>query len=324
MWRGPNWKSSIPDRGDDLKEANKIVDDKKFEPRPSEALEISAPSLQKNPVEHASNLSHDASISSCSSAGTLDKVEVPYPNENSRQSISEVTELTSLTEVYEIETANVATDSWAEPDPLSPSSSMTLSHYNNSSEGSPRPMSDNHGAEDIMDSQTCCGGLSASISGSDATVGGGDNYFNGMVDPHSDKLQDALGEADVSQLPRSAAPCMKEILLLFEQAVEKGSALVLDKDSLDADNIYQKTVAFAKSASPGPVFEKHRKSVAAVQKGHKKEGSTLETKETTTVSTKGVKAKSTKISRKANFDDQLLNVVPQGTLGVDELAKLLL
>ncbi|ESW32299.1 hypothetical protein PHAVU_002G310400 [Phaseolus vulgaris] len=323
MWRGPNWKSSIPDLGDDLKEANKIVDDKHFETRSSEALEISAPGLQKNPVEHASNFSHDASISSCSSAATLDKVEVPYPNENSRQSVSEVTELTSLTKVYEVETANVATDSCAQPDPCtSPSPSMTF--YNNSSEDSSRAMSDNHGAEDIMDSQTCCGGLSASISGSDANVGGGDNYINGMVDPHSDELLDALGEADVSQLPRSAAPCMKEILLLFEQAVEKGSALVLDKDSLDADNIYQKTVAFAKSASPGPIFGKHRKSPDAVQKSHKKEGSTLETKETTTVSTKREKAKSTKISRKANFDDQLLNVVPQGTLGVDELAKLLL
>lgn len=325
IWRGPNWKSSIPDLGDDLKEANKNVDNKNFEPRPSEALEISAPSLQENPVEHESNLSHDATISSCSSDVTLDKVEVPYSNENSRQSISEVTELASLTKVYEVETANVATDSYAEPDPCtSPSSSLTLSHYNSSSEGSTRAMSDNHRAENIMDSQTICGDLSASISGSDTTVGGVDNHMNGMVDLHSDELLDALGEVDVSQLPRSAAPCMKEILLLFEQAVEKGSALVLDKDSLDADNIYQKTVAFAKSASPGPVFGKQRKAVAVVQKSPKKEGSTLETKETTTVSTKREKAKSTKISRKTNFDGQLLNAVPQGTLGVDELAKLLL
>ncbi|BAT72854.1 hypothetical protein LR48_Vigan11g085600 [Vigna angularis] len=325
IWRGPNWKSSIPDLGDDLKEANKIVDNKNFEPRPSEALEISAQGLQKNTVEHESNLSHDATISSSSSDVTLGKVEVPYPIENSRQSISEVTELASLTKVYEVETANVATDSYAEPDPCtSPCPSVTLSHYNNSSEGSTRAMSDNHGAENIMDSQTICVGLSASISGSDTTVGGGDNYTNGMVDPHCDKLLDTLGEVDVSQLPRSAAPYMKEILLLFEQAVEQGSALVLDNDSLDADNIYQKAVAFAKSAPPGPVFGKQRKAVAVVEKSHKNEGSTLETKETTTVSTKREKARSTKISRKANFDGQLLNDVPQGTLGVDELAKLLL
>ncbi|CAJ1937016.1 unnamed protein product [Sphenostylis stenocarpa] len=323
MWRGPNWKSSIPDLGDDLKEGNKIVDDKNVEPRPSEAVDFSAPGLQNNPVELARNLSHDTSISPSSSDVTLDKVEVPYPNENSPQSISGVTEVASLTKTYEVETSNIATDSCAEPDPsTSPSPSMILSHYNSSSECSMRAMSENHLTEDIMESKTCCDALSASISGSDATVGGGDNYIDGMVDPHSDKLLDALGEADVSQSPRSAAPCMKEILLLFEQAVEKGSALVLDKDSLDADNIYQKTVAFAKSASPGPVFGKHRKAVA--QKSYKKEGSTVEiNKETITVSMERKKAKSTKIPREANFDDQLLNVVPQGTLGVDELAKLL-
>nr|KYP61648.1 hypothetical protein KK1_016154 [Cajanus cajan] len=126
---------------------------------------------------------------------------------------------------------------------------------------------------------------------------------------------------DVNQPPRSAAPCMKKILLLLEQAVENGGALVLDKDSLDADNIYQNTVAFAKSAPPGPIFRKHKKVVA--QKSDKQHGSTLETKETTTVYMKQKREKSTKIHRKTNFDDQLLNVVPQGTLGVDELAKLL-
>ena len=64
MWRGPNWKSSIPDLGDDHKESNK-----NYEPLPLKALEFSALGLQMNPVEHESNLLHDTSISSISSEG---------------------------------------------------------------------------------------------------------------------------------------------------------------------------------------------------------------------------------------------------------------
>ncbi|KAG5024461.1 hypothetical protein AAZX31_08G035100 [Glycine max] len=323
MWRGPNWKSFIPDRGDDRKESKQIeVDHKNYKPLPSEALEFSAPSLQMNPLEHESNLLHDTSISSISSDVTLDKVEVSYPNENSHQSMSGVTEVPSLTKIYDVETTNDSTDSYAEPEPrTSLIPSMTIPHYDSHAEFSSKAMSESHGTEHIMDSKSCSDGLSASISGSHATLGGSDNSTNGMVDSHSNKLLDALGEEDVSQAPRSAAPSMKAIWLLLEQAVEKGSALVLDKDSLDADNIYQNTVAFAKSAPPGPAFRKNTKAVS--QKNPKQEGSTLETKETTIDSMKRKKENSTKIPRKANFDDQLLNVVPQGTLGVDELAKLL-
>ncbi|KAK7398978.1 hypothetical protein VNO78_10152 [Psophocarpus tetragonolobus] len=323
MWRGQNWKSSIADLGDDFKETNKIdVGDKKYETLPSEVLELSASGMQKKAVERTCNLSHDTSIPSSSSDVTSDTVEAPYPDEDNKQSESEVTVVASLTETYEVETTNSASDSYAEPEPCtSHCPSMTLSHYDNHAGCSLKAMSDSDGIGDIMNSKSCRDDLSASISGSDVTPGGSDCYINDMVDPHSDNLLDALGEGDVSQPPSSAAPSMNAILLLLEQAVEKGSALVLDKDSLDADNIYQNAVAFAKSAPPGPVFTKHRKAV--VQKSHKQEDSTLETKETTTVSMKRKKEKSTKIPRKANFDDQLLNVVPQGTLGVDELAKLL-
>ncbi|KAL2342553.1 hypothetical protein Fmac_003838 [Flemingia macrophylla] len=323
MWRGPNWKSSVLDLGDDdCKEANKVeVDHKNYEPILSEAPDFSAPGQQKNHVEHASNLTRDTSIFSSSSGATLDKVQVPYADENRKHSLSGLTEVASLTKTYEDEATNNATVSNAEPEPCTSSSpSMTLSHYNSHTECSPKVMSD--GIEDVMDSKSCSDGLSPSISGSDAAIRGSDNYINGEADPpHSDKLLDALVETDVSQPARSDTPCMNKILLLLEQAIENGGALVLDKDSLDADKIYRNTVDLAKSAPPGLVFRKHKKVVA--QKSDKQHGSTLETKEITTVYTKQKKEKSTKIPRKANFDDQLLNVVPQGTLGIDELAKLL-
>ncbi|KAK7358361.1 hypothetical protein VNO77_00288 [Canavalia gladiata] len=314
IWRGQNWKSSVPDLGDDCKEVNKIeVDDKNYETLPLEDLEFSAPSPQKNPVEHQTDLSHDV---------TLDEVDMPHPNNNREQPMSGVTEVASHAETYEAETTNNATGSYGEPEPsTSTSPSMTISHYNSHTEFSPNAMDDINGTEDVMDSKRCSDGLSASTSGSDAMLGSNVNYVSGMVDPHAGKLLDGPGTADVSQPTRSVFPCMKEIILLLEEAVVKGSALVLDEDSLDADNIYQTAVTFAKSAPPGPVFRKHRK--VRPQKSDKQEVSTLEIKETTIVSMKRKKERSTKIPRKQNFDDQSLNVVPQGTLGVDELAKLL-
>ncbi|XP_027341199.1 CRS2-associated factor 1, chloroplastic-like [Abrus precatorius] len=317
MWRGPNWKSALPDLRHDCK-ADKIqVEDKNYETQPSEALEFSAPFFQKNSVELASTLSQDC-ISSSSSDVTSDEVEVPYPNENGKQAMSVVTEIASPAKSYEVEHTNNATGSYGEPEPCTCTSPrMTMLNH---AECSSNAMNDSHGAEGIVDSESCSDDLSASILGSGSMLGSSDSYINGMVDTCADKLLDGSGAADISQSSKSAAPCMKEILLLLEQAVEKGSAVVLDEDSLDADSIFQTTVAFAKSAPPGPVFRKHGKVVA--KKSGKQEGPTLETKKTTPVSMKQKKEKSTKIPRE-NFHDQLLNVVPQGTLGVDELAKLL-
>ncbi|CAI8619760.1 unnamed protein product [Vicia faba] len=287
MWRGRNWKSSLPDLGDDRKEANKIdVGNENYRTPESEALGVSAPSLQNHNTEHASNLSHETSISFCS-----DDMAV----------IAEA----SLTKDYDAKTTNVATNSYVEPKPYrSISPGTTISHDGSHIECPSKAMNARHGAVDIMDDKSITDSLSSSISRSGAMLGDS-------------------GTTDVSLLPRSAAPCIKGISLLLEQAVEQGSALVLDKDLLDADNIYRTTVSFAKSAPPGPVFMKHRKVAAEVQKSDKQEAPTLETRETTAITTKGKREKSPRIRRKENFDERFMNLVPHGTLGVDELAKLL-
>jgi hypothetical protein len=261
MWRGRNWKSSLPDLGDDSKEANKTdIDNKNDKTLKSAALDVSAPSLQNNPAEQSMSVVADA----------------------------------SLTKAYEAETTNIATDSYGEPEPCRSTSRGTIISHDGM-ECPSNAMSDSHGTSDIMDNKSCSDSFSTSVSGA----------------------------PDVSPLPRSAAPCMKGISLLLEQAVEQGSALVLDKDSLDADNIYRTTVSFAESAPPGPVFMIHRKVAVEVQKSDKQEAPTLETRETTTVTAKGKKGRSPRIGRKENFDERFMNLVPQGTLGVDELAKLL-
>lgn len=269
MWRGRNWKSSLPDLGDDQKEANKIdVANENYKTPESEALGFSAEA--------------------------------------------------SLTKDCDAETTDAATNSYGELKPYwSISPGTTISHDGSHIE------SPSKATLDIMDDKSVTGSLSTSISRSGAMLGYSDSNIYGTVYPNADELLCDSGTTDVSPLPRSAAPCMKGISLLLEQAVEQGSALVLDKDSLDADNIYRTTVSFANSAPPGPVFMKHKKVVAAVQKSDKQEAPTFETRETTTITTKGKKEKSPRIRRKENFDGRFMNLFPHGTLGVDELAKLL-
>ncbi|OIW16083.1 hypothetical protein TanjilG_00040 [Lupinus angustifolius] len=340
MWRGQNWKSSLPDVGDVSKGDSEVdVNNENYKTLPSDTQELSAP--LNSLVEAASNLSHDTTISTSSSDMTLDEVEVPFLTENSKQPVSMITDSASLTTTFEAETTHNVTDfseaettnnvtgSYGEPEACgSTIASMTISDYDSCAEYPSEAMSGSHGTEDRMDNKSSSDSLFVSVSRSVEIQDAVDNYINGMEDPHADKLLDDSGVGDVS--PLAASPWTDEILLLLEQAVEKGSALVLDEVPLDADKIYQTTVSFSKSASPGPVFRTHKK--VGAKKSKKQEVSTLETKETNTVAIEVIpikanaikvkREKSSKIPKRGNFD-QFLNVVPQGTLGVDELANLL-
>ncbi|KAE9600329.1 hypothetical protein Lal_00046052 [Lupinus albus] len=167
-----------------------------------------------------------------------------------------------------------------------------------------------------------------STSPSVTMLGAGDHSVNGIIDPHTDTLRHGLESVDVGQPSKPAAPCTG-VLLLLEQAVEEGRALALDDESLDADNIYQTSKIFARSAPSGPVFKLPKK--VKVQSSNKHEHSTLEPKKVTLVSLKDKKEKSSnsdqtlisldgiRIERKENFDHE----VPQRTSRVDVLARLL-
>ncbi|KAK7373092.1 hypothetical protein VNO80_06489 [Phaseolus coccineus] len=80
------------------------------------------------------------------------------------------------------------------------------------------------------------------------------NFASTVADPYSDKLLDGSEAANVSESSR-CAPCTEGVLLLLDQAVEKGHALVLDDKFLDDDYIYQTTMAFAKSTPSEPFYK---------------------------------------------------------------------
>ncbi|XP_054798293.1 CRS2-associated factor 1, chloroplastic [Prosopis cineraria] len=180
----------------------------------------------------------------------------------------------------------------------------TSSDYDSCTEGDEEVIIDDDETKAIVNGRECGDNLSASILASDTVIGTSNNSSKAKVDP---------------------APCTKDILLLLEQAVEGGSALILDDESLDADVVYRRSVAFANSAPPGPEFRLHHRK-AVVQKidtdTDEQETKASDTKKVIGFSMEG-REKSVKIPRKVDFDGQCLNVVPQGTLGVDELAKLL-
>ncbi|KAI3495834.1 hypothetical protein L1887_38180 [Cichorium endivia] len=114
--------------------------------------------------------------------------------------------------------------------------------------------------------------------------------------------------------------CLEGVVSLLKQAVQDGIAVVLDDSCLDADDVYAKAVAFAESAIPGPTFRHHRLKKTAIE--------TLESDGNEVVTCTEVKEvvktkKSSSRTPKKDLKENYLDVVPQATLRVDELAKLL-
>ncbi|XP_020591459.1 CRS2-associated factor 1, chloroplastic [Phalaenopsis equestris] len=119
------------------------------------------------------------------------------------------------------------------------------------------------------------------------------------------------------------APWLEGVTLLVKQAVEAGNALVLDEKSADADIVLSKSVALAMKAATGPSFQHPCKKAVSqkVKKEKSKDGKEEYVVETSPVSLR--KGDEKQKSRSRNKKDVFLDVVPHGSLGVDELAKLL-
>ncbi|KAI3995503.1 hypothetical protein MKX01_007305 [Papaver californicum] len=124
--------------------------------------------------------------------------------------------------------------------------------------------------------------------------------------------------------------CMEGVIKLLRQAMESGSAVTLDDASLDADIIFNRTVTLSKVAPLGPVFKQRRTRKVVVKRSEKKEirsdyDEELKVEATVTVSGKRIERKSYhRNPRIKDVKEVYLDMLPpQGSLGVDELAKLL-
>lgn len=122
---------------------------------------------------------------------------------------------------------------------------------------------------------------------------------------------------------------MEGVLLLLKQATDSGRAHILDENEfVDADVIYQKSFAFAKAAPRGPIFQNSQRKLVGVRKNEpdkhvriKKHAA--ENEVPCNVVKKDDVNKGLGKQSSYHAKEFLSDVVPQGTLRVDELAKLL-
>ncbi|CAD5193560.1 unnamed protein product [Musa acuminata subsp. malaccensis] len=145
------------------------------------------------------------------------------------------------------------------------------------------------------------------------------------------RLDNASGESVGLEMEESdclpSGSCLEGVMLLLRQAVDSGTAVILDDSCLDANIVYERSVALAKTAPPGPIFQ-HRIKKVSVQtteqeNSDKSEEQDIEVEVISDSNTRISGKKNFRSCRRDNLQDILPDVVPHGSLGVDELAKLL-
>lgn len=322
MWRGRNWKSSLPKLHNDHEEAQiSSVNDATSVELPLRGQEVSAISLK------------DASLKTIeTSVSPMDTVDVGV--EASEENVKPSDEASDARNTYKSETLSDITgcsDDGPRPRRNGCCNSETMLVSTDVDDNS-EPMSNKSGRDAILDKAGCTyKGLQTITMAYGINAGtlgiNGSRVEAVLVDPTTHvKLQDVSEEADLNKPASLSAPCIAGVLLLQKQAVENGSAVILDGSSLDADVIYQTAVTFARSAPPGPVF-RHRLRKVAVQKLKEVVGQeTGDLKVMNNIqdpSGRKSENKSSNVKRHNDFDELYQDVVPQGSLRVDELAKLL-
>lgn len=145
------------------------------------------------------------------------------------------------------------------------------------------------------------------------------NDINGNENPTT--LDDSASDQTGLISPRT-----ERLLSLLKEALENGAAIVLDDSSLDSDIVFQTAVGLAKSAPPGPVFKAQPRKVV-VQKPEKQKTEDFKVEKVVLIQDNKGEIERKKSHRRQiimeGVRDDYLDVVPQGSLRVDELAKLL-
>lgn len=348
MWKGQNWKSSLPKLDNDHEEAQKSnVDDATPIALPLEGQEVSASCVPTISLKDVTLKTLATSMSPMDSVDVgVEGSEDLSSTENVKSSVGtdDTDAVSNVRNSYISEAISDVTGCY--DDGLRPRrndcESATMLGSTDVVDDKSEPMSNKSGSNAILENAGCTyEGFQTITMGSDINTGTlgstGSREEALIVGPIThDKLLDVSKVAeDLNKATRLSAPCTEGVLLLQKEAVENGSAIVLDDSSLDADIIYQRAVTFAKSAPPGPVF-RHRPRKVAVQKPKEQETGDLKLKrkeqETGDLkvmdnirhpSEKTSEKKSSNVKRQKDFDELYQDVVPQGSLRVDELAKLL-
>lgn len=316
MWRGRNWKSSLPKLDNDGEEAKESsVDDATSLALPFEDQEVSASCVPMISVKAASPETLNIGMFPMGSVDMgVEGSEDLSSIQNAKPSVGADAVLNVGKTCRSKTAVNVTGCSDDGPEPRkNPGESATMLGSTGCVDDKLERMSKKCGSDAILDNTSCAHeGLQTTTMGSDINAG-----TIGSAGSRVEVVQ------DLNEPARLSAPCIEGVLLLRKQAVDNGSAIILDDDSLDGDIIYQRAVAFAKSAPPGPVFRHHRPRKVAVQKLEEQETEDLKVMDDTRVPSERSEKKSANVKRRKDFDGLYQDVVTQGSLRVDELAKLL-
>ncbi|KAK1549822.1 hypothetical protein Q3G72_008527 [Acer saccharum] len=324
IWRGRDWKSSLPKSDYDSEEAKEVeVDGAVSIAPPLEGDGLAASCTDLLSVKEVSPDSLNTNISPISSEDVhTEPREVLFSVDDDAKPLSTTDAILNVPENNETTSDNSG------PCDDEVKAMGNINGDMNRTNGGETMLNivDEEPVATSVGSETILGDVDSTGNQSESAI---------MVSLNNDQLQSPSEVSEEHSGPsKLPGPDMEKVLLLMKQAVESGSAIVLDDAALDADIVYERSVAFAKSAPPGPVFRQRFKKVAAVQKGAKKEvwisevkkkesGVFKVEKEAATVSQKRENVRQTSKKTKSLNDERCLDVVPQGSLRVDELAKLL-
>ncbi|KAI7987885.1 hypothetical protein LOK49_LG13G00621 [Camellia lanceoleosa] len=304
MWRGRDWKSSFPKLVDDSDAKNSETDGAIPIASHLEGQVVTALSIPKS-GELTSLATLGTSTSPMCSEDVLIE-EHDGANTEAEDQFPEVNDMSSLVSDSVTNTSHI----YGSEIPTTLTEPLIESHGSKTT---------SHSAGSDNDEST---GYDISIE----SISSSENELNHLsVDPVTcSKLQETSETVpNLSDLTSLRSPWTEGVLVLWKEAIESGTAIVVDDSSLDSDIVYRKAVALAKSAPPGPVF-RHRRRKVVVQKFEKQKTEDSEVKEVVIVAERrGSERKSSTNHRVKDGKEDFLVVVPKGSLRVDELAKLL-
>lgn len=322
MWRGHNWKSSLDEIETDSDSVGELKMDSEITIETSEG-QIQSLTGQELSSSSVSNIpAFNSADNQNTSTSTLDGEDVELLEE-SREYTEDGTDCHEPSVSSESpESLTAAPDVCNCEEPLSRAGPVAEQESMLDISASRRDTEEHEVAEDLDGLNSHHDDLENTPPCSEGKPGN---------DKHSELSGLVLKNVSEDNLPAndppiSLSPSMEGVLLLRNQAVESGSAFVLDNSSLDADSVYERAVALAQSAPPGPVF-RHRSKRFINKKSQEQLTDDLEVKEKVSNEVRAPRSKENKKnSKNQNMKDireDYLNVIPRGSLGVDELAKLL-
>ena len=157
-----------------------------------------------------------------------------------------------------------------------------------------------------------------------------------IISEEEDSVSELEADADIeSSALLSTSGCLEEVRALLNRAIEEGSAVILLDEPLDADLVKERAVQLGRTAPAGRVFkaEPKKPSLQKVKYQSKEEKSAKninrdledDVEEMSLVEIeRSLRVKKGQSGRRREqIRDGSADIVPLGSLGVDELAKLL-